>query len=162
MENTILKFDKIESKLTHQNNYDVSDYFSKSITLFELNSVAVLRYPNLFKNYFVQDNDKFERISQELYGTPDHWDILTLLNGRDPMFGNPYETDVIETNIDLNANRYFKQYAQSQVNDDLRERFTNEISEEVNDINDITRSILTIKPQFLSDYIALCKEYKFI
>src|SRR5574344_1718437 len=97
MKNTILKFDYEEL-----DEFIVPDYFSKSNDI----SYLVQEIKDYLEVYKINDNDKLERISYELYGTTDYWDILLLLNGRDPLFDFPYDYDTTYDSARRFVNRY--------------------------------------------------------
>ena len=67
MKNTVLKFDYEEL-----DEFIVSDYFSKKVDVYSL----IDQIKDYVSAYKISDNDKLERISYELYGTTDYWDIL--------------------------------------------------------------------------------------
>lgn len=161
MKNTIVKYDKEEVffDVNEQTPFDVSDYFSKQIFITDMSS-EVENWNEYLDKYRMTDDDKLERISYELYGTTDYWDIIFLLNKRDPLFDMPYNFDTVsdDSTSFLDTYRFFiyanaPLYSSSR-SDELKEEF---LSEDILK-NETFRYIDVIKPSRMSDFIALLKE----
>ena len=73
--------------------YSVMDY--KSINMNSIYDYINTLSPDTFDWYQVQDDDKWERISLELYQNTDYWDVLLILNQRNPLTDLPFSFDVI-------------------------------------------------------------------
>lgn len=155
MKNSILTFDYEEL-----DEFIVSDYFSKDISIWDLWD----NVQDYISTYKITDNDKLERISYELYGTTDYWDILALLNQRDPLFDMPYDYDTIYADVSSFINQYiYYIYSHAPLNDatrqqELLEKFINEAEEE----KEINRYIYIVKPSRIGDFIKLLKQNEYM
>jgi len=74
-------------------NYSVQDYTAKS--MIDIRSYINELSSDYFSYYEIKENDTLERISYELYGTPDYWDIILLINDQSPLKDTPYSYDAI-------------------------------------------------------------------
>lgn len=151
MKNTILKFEKEEVE-----EFIVSDYFSKKVHIIDI-------YDELEKyvtTYQLVDNDKIERISYELYGSTDYWDILVLLNGADPLFHMAYGENILLDSIETSLNKYlYFIYSHAPLSDDTRiEELTEYYDAELKNDNERIRFIYVIKPENISDAVILLKK----
>lgn len=151
MKNTVLKFDHEEL-----DEFIVPDYFSKSNDI----SYLVHEIKDYLEVYKISDNDKLERISYELYGTTDYWDILLLLNGRDPLFDFPYDYDAVYDSARNYVNRYMH-YIYSgaplivgTVADALYSEF---LDKNINN-NEANRFMFIVKPNKIGDFIKILKD----
>jgi len=73
--------------------YAISDY--KTIDLTVVYDYMQKLPADTFDWYQVQDDDKWERISLELYQNANYWDILLVLNQRDTLTGLPFRYDIV-------------------------------------------------------------------
>ena len=142
----------------------ISNYFSKNIRISDLFSDTTIDMTKYITYYDISDNDKIERISYELYGTPNYWDLLVLLNDKDPYFNIPFDFDTVydaSTNFLENYTNIIYSHAvlsdAERVNS-LREEFLQNTS----DINESNRRIKIIKPNMISDFIKLLKKEEYI
>jgi len=92
MKNTILNFDSKKVVLDGI-EFEVPDYFSKDINIMEF--IKTLNPLDFFVKYTVQNNITLEKISFDLYGTTDYWDILALINDIDPLVSTPYDETLV-------------------------------------------------------------------
>lgn len=151
MKNTVLKFDYEEL-----DEFIVSDYFSKKVDVYSL----IDQIKDYVSAYKISDNDKLERISYELYGTTDYWDILLLLNGRNPLVDFPYDYDAVYDSSKTFVNKYmYYVYSNAplivgKVADDLYKEFL-----QLNiDRNEINRYMFIVKPNKIGDFIKVLKD----
>ena len=154
MKNTILKYDMEEL-----DEYIVSDYFSKNIYIEDIKS----EMEGMLDVYKIEDNDKLERISYELYGTTDYWDILLMLNARDPLFDFPYDYDTVYDSARRYVDIYrFFIYAKapllSLAGEELQEIFL----EQHNEQNENARFIFVVKPSRIGDFIKIANENGYV
>lgn len=161
MKNTVLKFNTREENIKIDGDVfkNAPDYFSKSIKLHELTK----EFNDMLTIYKIQNNDKLERISYEIYGTTDYWDILLLLNNRDPLFEMPYDDDFIENSSTEFVN-FYRNYV--YFNSPLMQKRTDELyrefSEKFKENNEKYRYIKIVKPSKINDFISFLKKNKFM
>ena len=162
MKNTILKYKTESLEMNIDGNlktYNVNDYFSKDIGI---NNIIDKLEPFLAL-YKTSNGDKLERISYELYNTTDYWDILLLLNNRDPLYGMTYDDDAIRQMVrSLIENYQVVVYSHAPLNqlrtDNLLEQFVNEAIEE----NERLRNIIIVKPQEINNFISVLRENNYL
>jgi len=86
------------------NSYIVSDYRSINISNIQ---AYIQNLPNNMTDWFsVDDDDKWERLSLQLYGIADYWDILLVLNQRQTLDGLPFNFDVLSNLADTKVLTY--------------------------------------------------------
>lgn len=73
--------------------YSVPDYNTRNFT--EIKNFINNLPSDVFDYYMVQNNDNIERIALELYNNPDLWDVLLLINNRDPLSFSPFDFDTV-------------------------------------------------------------------
>lgn len=149
MKNSILKYSTEEV-----DNFIVTDYQSKKVTINDLfekaNTLGYLSY------YKINDNDKLERISYELYGTTDYWDLLFLLNNKNPLFDMPYYFDTIMSESSEKSSTYISTLYQGSTNFSIRaEELTNTFLNKDIETNNNNKTIFVIKPTQMSNFIKL-------
>lgn len=160
MRNMVLNYETQEV-----GNYIVSDYTSTKIDLYNL--VSEFQDNGTFSEYLdlyrISDDDKLERISFALYGTPDYWDVLLQLNDRNPLFELPYNLDTI---IDFSEGFWGKYsseiYFQAEL---LPEVLKDRIEEEVERAkakNEIYRYIYVIKPSRMNEFIKILRDKDYL
>ena len=152
MKNTILKYPGISGS-----NFTSNDYTSKRVSnirsMKELNDSAWIEYVELYNDQTI------EQISFILYGTPDYWDLLLIINDKDPLFGMCYNFDILERLSDNKVQKYLADYSGIYKNDtsDRLKRITLKEDQKQNEIN---RQLKIIKPTRLYDFINLMKSVK--
>jgi hypothetical protein len=160
MKNTILNYDREEVEMDLDGNINdvvasVPDYFSKDINVFEIfDDVS-----DMLDVYQCDDDDKIERISYELYGTTDYWDLLLLLNDKNPLSQLPYNESVLQQSTEAHINLY-KNYIYSHA--PLLQTRTNELLAEFlqqdKENNEKFRFLYIIKPTKINDFIKIVNE----
>lgn len=159
MKNTILKYDTEELVLdeSEQVTYEIPDYFSQKIFISDLSS-SIDGWDDYLDTYRMADNDKLERVSYELYGTPDYWDIILMLNERSPLFDMPYDFDTLsnETSSFINTYANFI-YIDAPLDQDRVDALTEEYVNDSLDENETFRYIQVVKPSRISEFILLLK-----
>lgn len=160
MNNTVLNYN-----LEELDEFIVSDYFSKKIDLYNIlqefaDSGILSEYVQMYR---ISDDDKLERISYDIYGTTDYWDLLLQINDTQPLFGMPYSLDVI---ID-SANEYWEKYSkdvyfQPPVNSAVISALVNDEIEVSKERNESIRFIYIIKPTKLQEFLKILRERDYI
>jgi hypothetical protein len=113
LKTTIIQYDKKTS-----DSYSVSDYLSKDIP--EIMTFINSLDASYFSWYEVKNNDKLERIAYELYGNPDYWDILLLINNKRPLQDMPYDFDAINATAELMVEEYEANVYKSDIPESTR------------------------------------------
>jgi len=154
MKNSVLVYDKEEL-----NEFIVSDYFSKDINVFDI-FTELEPYLELYK---MMNDDKLERLSNELYGTSDYWDILLMINDRNPLFEMPFNYDIIlnesEALMDLYANTI---YSHPPLTTGRFQSLLDDIILNNDTMNETFRFIYIIRPEFITNATTLLKQNKYI
>lgn len=154
MKNTLVKFET-----TEVDDYIVSDYFSKDINISKLFSFE----EDFFSIYKMSNDDRIERISHELYGTTDYWDILLMINQRDPLFGMVYRYDIIDSAISEKISKYENLvYSHPPLDDDIREKLKSRIENDIDKENESKRNIYVVKPTKMSEFVLFLKANKIL
>ena len=140
------------------NGYIVSDYSSKDFkSIYDILS----EFDNSFFGYYLcETNDKLERISLELYGSEKYWDLLLLINNRDPLFDMCYDYDFIsslhESNI-FNLQISFKNGINT-MSEELLEEISNKTFVELETENENLRTLLYVLPSKIEEFLRLLKD----
>lgn len=149
VKNTLVNFDTVEV-----DNYIVNDYFSKDIRISDLFTFK----ENFFSIYKVSDDDRIERISFELYGTTDYWDILVMINNMDPLFDMVYKYDIVENNISEKISMYENLiYSHPPLDSDTLEKIKLNTESVTMKENESKRNIYVVKPTKMSEFILFLK-----
>jgi len=154
MKNTVMKYETEEL-----DEFIVSDYFSKSIDVWSIFS-EIESYLSIYK---MDNGDKLERVSYELYGTTDYWDVLLLINDRTPLFDMPYDFETLSETALANVN-YYKNfiYDNAPLNQSRVDEFYTELMSEVQNENEFFRYIYVVKQSKINDFVSLLKDKGYI
>lgn len=150
MNNTIINFEKEEV-----DNYIVSDFFSRKIDLSDIITEDVKK--EYFVTYKMEDNDKLERISYDIYRSTDYWDILLLINFSDALFDMSYDFDTYSTSVDVYLED-FKEINSLGFSAQRLEELKVEFYEKNRIINEENRYISVIPPVKLQGFLKLIKQ----
>lgn len=151
MKNTILKFDQEEV-----DDFIVSNYFSKNISIYSFLTESIKS--EYFTTYKILDNDKIERISYEIYGTTDYWDLLLLINDREALCGMTYDFETCTSNVESYINKYeFEIYSNNDISDQRKEELLEEFYEKYKLRNELNRYMYIIKPSKMQDFLKILK-----
>jgi len=149
MKNTVLIYDEIVS-----DQYQHMDYTSRNFT--KLVTQIKDLPSNLFEWYQMKDNDKMERVSYELYGTTDYWDLLILINDLDALFGMPYSYDIYHTAANETVNKYIAN-SKSMILPDTHIQYMHDAYEDHYAAqNERGRTIKIVKPSKLQEFLRKC------
>lgn len=164
MKNTVLNYETetVFLKEADQIGYKIQNYFSKSVNISDL-AKSYDDWEDYFDTYKMMDNDKLERVSYELYGTTDYWDILFLINERDPLYDMPYDYDTLVTGTTsfLDTYAYFM-YSQAPLSGTRYSELKDEYLEKSQENNEIFRELKIVKSSKISAFISLLKSEKII
>lgn len=92
------------------------------------------------------NNIALEKISWQIYKSPDYWDILLLVNDIDPLFGMPYDYDIVSDSTNEAIERYARKIYKKRLSDKDKLRLSAAKSEEDSVKNEKHRMIYFIYP----------------
>lgn len=159
MNNSILNFEKEEL-----DEFIVSDFFSKDVDIFKiLETFTSAQINTYFSTYRISDNDMIERISYDIYGTSNYWDLLLTLNDKQALFQMPYDNDVTSELAEGFWNNYSENiYFQPTVNSSILQTLIDNEIEKMRELNEEYRYIFIIKPTQIHAFIKLMREKGYI
>lgn len=153
MKNTILNYNTISSAQFTSRDYN-SKKFKQILDLPELTDSDFVEHVELF------DNQTIEQISYNLYGSANFWDILILINNRDPLFGMSYEFDIIEDEAQTLVTNYINEYSGSHETETFTKLKELVLNDKV-DLNEEKRTIKIIRPDKLGEFIKILNSIDF-
>ena len=173
LHNTLLNFDttKVDDVTNIRENTSTNTTNALNIPLYD--RVKILKIKNLintlgdswFGYRVIPNNATLEKISYDLYGSSQYWDILLLVNNRMPIFDMPYDYDVIsevgETMTQDYERRIYRKPIPSTVLPNgmtTRELFIKTFEDEQTRNNEKFRIIKYITDIKLYDFINMCYE----
>ena len=150
MKNTI-----IDPDLREINEFIYKDYTSR-------NYKTILNIPEIYDTEYVDFvtinvNQTMEQVSYNLYGSADYWDILVLINDRDPLFDMPYDFDILTTLAQAKIDKYRENYSGvfNQVTmDSLQANLLTKLEAE----SDSFRTIKIIRSNKLASFLKIYRE----
>lgn len=151
MKNSVLTYDSIVS-----DGYSHQDYSSRDYT--KIHSYVETCTDDLFEWYRMNDNDKMERVSYELYGTTDYWDILIMINDLNPLYGLPYAYDIQDTAADETVAKYIAAHPESNIPDVHAEYMHAAYEAYYIHENELGRVIRIVKPSKLQEFLRKGRE----
>ena len=160
MTNTLLDY-----TLDELDEFIVPDYFSRKVDLYNLIQEFVdngtLGY--YLATYRIADDDKLERISYDIYGTPNYWDILLQLNDKNPLFEMPYSLDtVIDSTEEYWTNYSNFLYFQAPLKDERLQILISEEIEKMKEQNENYRFLYIIKPTKIQEFLKLLRDKDYL
>jgi hypothetical protein len=164
LENTLMKYIRRNVDIghgIHDNNsthhrtniniYDISDY--NSINISKILTYVENSDPSMFDWYQIEDNDKIERISLEIYGNANYWDILTIINKHNPLFEMPFDFDTLSKFATNQIDKFIdKVYKKSLSKLEYDEMYSKLVSKYVAN-NEMFRVIKIIKPSRMNGFL---------
>lgn len=153
MKNTLLK-----GNLRTYEDYIFTDYHE--IKFNALKNIENLGDFTEFKT--IQNNTKLEKISYDLYGSTDYWDILAGINDIDPMISMPYDYDIINDLNSLSVQNYKDNVFFGVLPDSHMKYLTEAFFSSIETENEKFRIIKIITPTKMQDFIKLLREKGYI
>jgi len=131
--------------------YNVANYTS-------VDYVAIHKYTaglpsSMFDMYQVNDNDKWERIAHELYNNADYWDVLLVVNKRNPLTGLPLDFDAVSIMSDDKAVAYETNTYKEALPNNIFDLMYAEYNKHLTIQNDLNKVIRIVKPTMMSSFL---------
>lgn len=163
--NKILNFDTKD--VTDEDGKTQKDSSTKSFKVYDFNSLNIRKIralmsviPDSWIGYTkIQNNTNVEKLANDIYGNPDFWDILVILNNRNPLFEWPYDFDVIEHMTDSMITKYEKYVYKKKMSDSSKEKLRKQLYDKISEQNEQFRYIRYIFPENIYEFISLGKKY---
>ena len=114
-----------------------------------------------FKWTKIYNNTTLEKLSQDLYDSPNYWDVLLVVNRRMPLFEFPYDYDIVELIVDDMLDKYLNNVYKREMSTASQERLREVFLKRVTEDNEVSRYIRYVIPQNLYDFILAGREYGF-
>jgi hypothetical protein len=109
--------------------------------------------PNYFAFKLIDEGQTLEKISYDLYGTADYWDLLLILNKYDPLFDTVLQQDTIyelseDKTEELNTT-IFNGLLPINIKSIIQDNYYKKIS----DRNDLNMFLKYVKPEYLNEFL---------
>ena len=156
MKNTLLDYEYEEL-----DEFIVPNYFSRDINIYDIYSL-LKKYVVVYR---ITDNDNIERIAYDLYGTTDYWDILVMLNQRNPLFDMPYNYDKIEESTKSYTNTYLNVICSIDnlhVIAGVGKKLYDEYLEEGLAENESFRYMYVVEPTKMADFLKVLQDNSYL
>ena len=154
MVNFLMKYSKLGREIGNS-LMNISDYT-------ELNVKKILQIPesnstDYLDIYSLSDDETIENVSYKLYGDEKYWDLLLILNSKDPLFDMCYSINTLQEE----SFKLVKDYEVNIYRSALpQERFLELQGEIFTDLyikNEYNRKLKIIKTGKLADYIRILR-----
>jgi hypothetical protein len=133
--------------------YFAGDKRTKVADIPEASDLTFITYIQIIQNQTI------ESISFDLYGSTKYWDLLVLLNNRDPLFDMFYSDILITDFSDEIVNNYESNVYKSVIPSKERAELSEFWLEQVTTSNDNNRVLKIIKPFKLNDFLVIMRKY---
>ena len=94
----------------------------------------------------LSNNTALEKISWQIYKSPDYWDVLLLVNDIDPMYGMPYDYDIVSEGTTAAIDEYATRIYKKRLPDKDRQRLHDALASKDSEANEEHRKIYYIYP----------------
>lgn len=139
MINTIYSFNSISYL-----GYTIDNIFEKNIVL---DNTSVTTYSDWFGYTTINDGSRLDSISYNIYGSPNMWDVLFILNDMYTVFDLPKSTDYIFSVVESRLQQWIDMFPNTSADrlEELRGVFTDEETVK----NEKNRTLRYLLPQYL-------------
>lgn len=154
MANSVIDFQQMGSDTGEKFEYNGVQYDLEDYTSFDFNKMQEFVKTcteDFFSWYQAADGDKIEKISHDVYGTTKYWDILILLNDRNPLFDMSYSFDARSEIVEEKLN-YYNDNVKSLNNTRYQELF-DEFMHELDVKNELLRAVKIVEPTKITEFI---------
>ena len=109
------------------------------------------KYKDNIKEYEVQDDERIEVISYNIYGTADYWDLIMILNDMKQQTELPVNSDKLEVLQQSLYNEWFRLFGKTKTRDQLQAK-EKELYELMFNRNEKYRKINYINPSYVNAF----------
>ncbi len=161
LKNSLLNFDKFTKtsvipKLSPETDmFYISDYTSKMLK--EIAKLPAIVDGTHTQIYNLMDEEMIESVSFNLYNDEKYWDLLLIINNRDPLFGMAYSFDNIrQASIDK-VQKYVDNTLRHGLSTERFNALTEEVFVEKYVENELNRTLIVIRPEMMQDFIRILR-----
>ena len=173
LHNTLLNFDTIKVEDVSNIIKNTSTNTTNALNVPLYNRIKILKIKSLIdtlsNDWFgyqqISNNTTLEKVSYDLYGSSQYWDILLLVNNRMPIFDMPYDYDVISEVGETMTRDYEQRIYRKDIPSTIlpngmttRELFIKSFEDIQTENNEKYRIIKYILETKLYDFINMCYE----
>jgi predicted DNA-binding protein YlxM (UPF0122 family) len=134
-------------------DYNISDY--NSISFNNIQDFIKELDNNMFSWHQLQNNSNLEKVALDIYGNADYWDILLIINRRNPLFEFPYDFDTLSSMATEKAEKYVNTVFGVDLSAAVLEKMTESYKEKNVVNNEIYRVIKIINPSRIQEFLQL-------
>lgn len=158
MINSLMKYTKIGRALG-TSLFNIADYTEVNLkTILALDESTSDSY---IDTYMLSDDETIEGISYRLYGSEKYWDLLLILNSKDPLFDMCYSVDSLKEESFLKVQEYENTVYGAPLPTERFLELQKEIFTNLYIKNENNRLLKIIKVGMLSDYIKVLRKAGF-
>lgn len=173
LHNTLINFETIKVEDVSNIKENTSTNTTNALNVPLYNRIKILKLKSLIEtlgdDWFgyqqISNNTTLEKISYDLYGSSQYWDILLLVNNRMPIFDMPYDYDVISEVGETMTRDYEERIYRKDIPSTIlpngmttRELFIKTFEDIQTENNEKYRIIKYILETKLYDFINMCYE----
>lgn len=147
--------------------YNFSSYYARKTVngTFNFNDYKSIRYDIIDKyvdqcdsSWFgktkILPNTNIEKVSQDLYDDPNYWDMILILNHMSPLFGVPFDFDVINDLVNTKLDEYEKNIYGKKLPEDIRDTLYSQYEEECVIENNECLTLKYVVKEHLYDFLS--------
>jgi len=152
MQNTVYTYDTLTSS-----DYEVADFTSR---YYGNISKFLRQYSNYFTVYKLEDDEKIENVSYNLFNTTDYADLILAINEDTFLWNVPYNQDINAEQSELLAKIMLNSSDIINMNMYEKNAIMQIAQGSIDRLNEYKRNILVPKNEFISTVIGLVERYR--
>lgn len=146
LRNSLINYTKREV-----DNYSLSDYFSLSLN--DIQEYIDSCPKNWFELYRLGNITNLEKVALDIYSDPDYWDIILIVNKRNPLFDLPFEFDVLIERAEKKVMEYADTVYAGALPTDIETTMIDAYLSKFDTDNELFRIINIVKPSKLQEFL---------
>ena len=116
LKNTLIDYDN-----RTLGDYSVEDYFSIDFT--KVQEYIDSCPSNWFDWHRLENNVNLEKVALDIYDDPDYWDVLLVINQRNPLFEFPFDYDSIVNMTEYKIENYVSDVYGKELSENAYNKF---------------------------------------